>query len=306
MREIFTTIKDDEELEKLSEALSSPIRRKVLRLVCSRSYGILELAELTGVALSTMSFHVKILREAGLIKFVQSPDKHGNEKNVSQACESIYISFDIAKSSKKRTYSISIPIGSYFDFNVTPPCSMMSSKGQIGAMDSSECFLSPRRFQAHLISFLKGYLTYRIPASEFKGRKVKSLTFSLELCSECPNYNNNWRSDIGFAINGKRAFLYKSPGDYGDRRGLLNPDWYPQQSSQYGMLKKFRIDEIGSYIDEKLVGEAKIDEFGLGNEDYFTLQIGVEPNGTHIGGINIFGKGFGDHDQDIVVQVDYE
>ena len=44
-----------------------------------------------------------------------------------------------------------------------------------------------------------------------------------------------------------------------------------------------RIDEIGSYIDEKLVGEAKIDEFGLGNEDYFTLQIGVEPNGTHIG-----------------------
>ena len=67
MREIFTTIKDDEELERIGEALSSPIRRQVLRLVCARSYGILELANITGVALSTMSFHVKILKEAGLI-----------------------------------------------------------------------------------------------------------------------------------------------------------------------------------------------------------------------------------------------
>lgn len=306
MREIFTTIKDDDELEKLSEALSSPIRRKVLRLVCSRSYGILELAELTGVALSTMSFHVKILREAGLIKFVQSPDKHGNEKNVSQACESIYISFDIAKSSKKRVYSLSIPIGSYFDFDVTPPCSMMGAKGQIGAVDSVAPFLSPNRLRARLISFLKGHLTYKVPNEEFKGRKVKSLTFSLELCSECPNYNNNWRSDIDFLINSKKAFTYKSLGDYGDRRGLLNPEWYPSQSSQYGMLKKFRIDEAGSYIDEKMVGEGKIGDYGIQDGDSFTLTIGVKPTGTHIGGINIFGKGFGDHDQDIVVQVDCE
>lgn len=306
MREIFTTIKDDEELERIGEALSSPIRRQVLRLVCARSYGILELANIAGVALSTMSFHVKILKEAGLIKFVSSPDKHGNEKNVSQACESIYISFDIAKSSKKHLYTLNVPIGSYFDFSITPPCSMMGIKNQIGDVDSTAAFYSPRRFDARLISFLKGHLDYRIPTSEFASRKVKSLTWSLELCSECPNYNNNWRSDILFLVNGKEACVYKSAGDYGDRRGLLNPDWYPTQSTQYGMLKKFRIDETGVYIDEKQVSSKKVDEFDIGGGPFFTLQIGVKETGSHVGGLNLFGRGFGDHDQDIVVQVDYE
>ena len=78
------TLLDDEELEAIGEALSSPIRRKIIGLVNEKSRSILELARELNVALSTMSFHIKILKKAGLVKTIGSPDKRGNEKNVSQ------------------------------------------------------------------------------------------------------------------------------------------------------------------------------------------------------------------------------
>ena len=93
MRDIYCNLKDDDMLEKIGDALSSSIRRKILRLLTVKSYSALELASLTNVALSTMSFHLKILKDAKLINMVSSPNKRGNEKNISQSCENIYISF---------------------------------------------------------------------------------------------------------------------------------------------------------------------------------------------------------------------
>ena len=88
------TLLDDEELEAIGEALSSPIRRKIISLVTDKSYSVLELARTLNVALSTMSFHVKVLKNAGLVKTISSPDKRGNEKNVSQDCFDLYINFN--------------------------------------------------------------------------------------------------------------------------------------------------------------------------------------------------------------------
>lgn len=307
MRDIYCNIKDDALLEKIGDALSSPIRRKILVLLTKNSYSALELANLTNIALSTMSFHLKVLKDAGLINMVSSPNKRGNEKNVSQSCENIYISFSQNNSYKKSTYTTELPIGSYFDFDITPPCVMNGKNGQIGEVDSVAPFYSSRRVEAKLFSFLKGWVEYRISTASFKDKTVNSLTFSLEICSECPNYNNSWKSDITFWVNQKEICTYHSMGDYGDRRGLLNPDWYPPQSSQYGMLVKIRIDEKGVWIDNDLVNEGvKIDDLLLNENQYFSLRLGVKHNAHYAGGVNLFGKGFGDHNQDIVVQVAFK
>ncbi len=306
MRDIYCNIKDDDMLEKVADALSSPIRRKMLRLLTKKSYSALELASITNVALSTASFHLKILKEAKLINVVSSPNKRGNEKNISQSCENIYISFSQNAINKKSMYSVELPIGSYFDFDIVPPCIMHGHNGQLGEVDSVLPFFSPRRSEAKLFSFLKGWIEYRIPTAAFRDKVVQSLTFSMEICSECPNYNNTWKSDITFWVNSKEICTYRSMGDYGDRKGLLNPDWYPSQSSQYGMLIKIRVDEEGTWIDNEVVSDVNIDQLRLCSSLFFTLRFGVKPNSHYVGGINIFGKGFGDHNQDIIVQVHYK
>lgn len=300
------TLLDDEELEAIGEALSSPIRRKILGLVNTKSYSILELAREINVALSTMSFHIKILKNAGLIKTIGSPDKRGNEKNVSQDMYELTISFSKPSIPNKNIYSIELPIGSYSNFQITAPCLMCDTKKEIEGYDLVSSFYSPRRNEAQIISFMKGFLEYKISTYPVIEKKISSITFSLEICSECPNYNNHWKSDITFWINDIELCTYRSPGDYGDRKGKLNPSWWPDKFTQYGMLKKIRVDNEGTWLDELLVSDIKLNDLNLLNKDHFSLKIGVKDTSKYVGGINIFGKGFGDHEQDIIVQIAFD
>lgn len=300
------TLLDDEELEAIGEALSSPIRRKILGLVNTKSYSILELARELNVALSTMSFHIKILKNAGLIKTIGSPDKRGNEKNVSQDMYELTISFSKPSIPNKNIYSIELPIGSYSNFQITAPCLMCDTKKEIEGYDLVSSFYSPRRNEAQIISFMKGFLEYKISTYPVIEKKISSITFSLEICSECPNYNNHWKSDITFWINDIELCTYRSPGDYGDRKGKLNPSWWPDKFTQYGMLKKIRVDNEGTWLDELLVSDIKLNDLNLLNKDHFSLKIGVKDTSKYVGGINIFGKGFGDHEQDIIVQIAFD
>lgn len=300
------TLLDDEELEAIGEALSSPIRRKILALVNTKSYSILELARELNVALSTMSFHIKILKNAGLIKTIGSPDKRGNEKNVSQDMYELTISFSKPSIPNKNIYSIELPIGSYSNFQITAPCLMCDTKKEIEGYDLVSSFYSPKRTEAQIISFMKGFLEYKISTYPVIEKKISSITFSLEICSECPNYNNHWKSDITFWINDIELCTYRSPGDYGDRKGKLNPSWWPDKFTQYGMLKKIRVDNEGTWLDELLVSDIKINDLNLLNKDYFSLKIGVKDTSKYVGGINLFGKGFGDHEQDIIVQIAFD
>jgi len=305
MANMNLTLLDDEELEAIGEALSSPVRRKIIALVTVRSYSILELARTLNVALSTMSFHVKILKNAGLIKTINSPDKRGNEKNVSQDCFDLHINFNKPFNTNKNIYSLELPIGSYSDFKIEKPCAICDKYNIIDDFDIPGVFYSPKRIKAQLISFYKGYLEYKISTYPIIDKTITSITFSLEICSECPNYNNHWKSDITFWINNIELCTYRSPGDYGDRRGILNPSWWPEKMTQYGMLKKIRVDKEGTWLDEILVSDVTVDDLNTLDKDFISLKIGIKDTSKYVGGINLFGKQFGDHNQDIIVQISF-
>jgi ArsR family transcriptional regulator len=60
---------DAEELAVLLKALAHPVRIRLLRhLACTGECFFGDLSEITGLAASTTSQHVKVLREAGLIQ----------------------------------------------------------------------------------------------------------------------------------------------------------------------------------------------------------------------------------------------
>jgi len=306
MRRDRLTLDDDERLEKLGDSLSSLTRRKILRLIVEKSYSLLELARELDIPMSTVAFHVKILREANLIKAIPNPSKKGNEKNISFECESVSVFFTDSTNVDRFTNIVKIPLGSFTSFNITPPCAICTKEGIIHPLDDISAFYHPIRLKAQLISFYKGRIVFPIPLENQSPAKLESITISMEICSECPNYNNEWRSNITFYLDDNELATYLSLGDYGDRRGLYTPSFWGNNSSQYGMLVNIRVDNAGTFINGEKTGSTTISDLKLDGKFVTLLKIAVKDDAKYVGGINIFGKDFGDYNQDINVQLAYE
>lgn len=299
-------LNDEQQLARLASALNSTVRRKMLRLLAENRYSVMGLAKILNLSISTTAFHLKFLKDAGLVTVLPNPNKKGNEKNVSQGLASITLNLRANIPCKNAEFNYIVPIGSYTNFDISSPCGLVNADGLVYMHDNPDVFRMAERFGAIMLSFTKGYVEYAIPAFEYKDKEILSFTFSLEICSECPNYNNTWKSDITFWINDKEVCTYRCLGDYGDRKGRFPIPCWPTNSTQYGILKKIRIDNSGTYIDEEFVGLVTLADLSLNARDITTLKIGIKDNARYVGGLNIFGKNSGDTEQDIVVQVSYK
>ena len=191
----------------------------------------------------------------------------------------------------------------FFDFSVNPTCGMLDENGFIGKDDNTHTFCNPNRFFAQLLWFKSGYVEYRFPKS-VDCKKITNLQFSLECCSEAPGYRNEFPSDITFWINEVEICEWRSPGDFGGKRGNYSPEWWPTTSTQYGLLKRINVTKTGSYLDNSHIGKVKLDDLKLNEKDYITFKIGVKENAKNVGGINIFGDKFGNYPQNIQMTIE--
>ncbi len=299
-------IDEEERLNDIVQALNTSVRRKIMTMLSTSSYSIADLAKKLKLPISTVSFHINILRKAGFINIAVKRNTRGNAKIVSRKID--HLSFDFLvdnRQAEHRIFSMDIPIGSFTDAEIEAGCGMASTSGIIIADDTPGVFFSPERYQAQILWFSKGYIEYRVPNYMLKGKQVNSVMFSMELCSEAPNYRNKWESDISFWINGVEVATYVSPGDFGGRRGRLNPDWWSDFSTQYGMMKSLKITQECVFLDETPVSTQNIEKLKLQEGDYIALRIGIKKDAKHQGGINLFGEHFGDYSQGLVYAVDY-
>ena len=96
------------------------------------------------------------------------------------------------------------------------------------------------------------------------------------------------------------------PGDFGSRRGRLTPEfWAGNGATQYGLLTTWEVREDGAYINETKVNKISIDKLNIMEKSYIDVRIGNREDAKYMGGFNIFGKGFGDFNQDIILTMDY-
>jgi len=196
-----------------------------------------------------------------------------------------------------------MPIGLYTRYNVIAPCGLCSVENIIGYLDVPSSFLDPARMKAGLIWFETGYIEYKFPNNSlYKERPVTGVDLVAELSSEIPGTNKEWMSDICVSINGVSIGTWTSPGDYGDRRGKYTPAWWKLEGSQYGLLKSWRVTPSGSFIDGVKISDVNLDDLQLSEHHSITVRIGVEEKAEHVGGINIFGRGFGNYDQDLILR----
>ena len=299
------TLDDSERLAIIGKALSSEVRIRILKLLCSCRLNVNEIAERLDIPASSAAMNVKVLEEAGLI----GTEVQTGARGAAKVCYKNVASIDILLGTTETDEDIDIinmPIGNYVDYKVEPTCGMVNEKGPIDTEDEPRCFYNPERTQAKLLWLGNGYVEYRFPNHMLAGRKIKRIEISAEICSEDHEYNMDWKSDITLWINGIEAGTWECPSDFGGRRGKLNPEWWPDKNTQYGILKTWKVTNKGTYLDKDMVSGRSLDEYSLAEGGYISVRIGNAENAKHIGGMNLFGNCFGDYAQDIVMKIIYQ
>jgi predicted transcriptional regulator len=283
------------------KALASPTRLEILKTLIDKPANISELADHFSLPLSTAALHVRVLEEAGLIFIQEKRGIRGSQKICAIFFEDLYLNMAPKQNDERPTRDVlsRMPLGNYFDCIVSPPCGIAGSRGPIGIDDASSTFYSAARTHAQLIWFTSGYLEYRFATMNIQNKIIKSLIFSFEVCSEAAGYNNDWPSDITIWINGEELFTFRSPGDFGGKRGLYTPLWWPDNSSQFGELHHLEINAAGSFGDGIKCSDLDLAALLTPWKEFISFKIGVKEDADYAGGINIFGEHFGNYSQNI-------
>lgn len=294
----------DEGLE-LFKALGSDMRVEILKLLLeNKQMSMNQIATSLNITGGALTGHIKKLENCGLISTTNESAGHGNQKICVLNTSRILI--DIEKEADAgNVYVAELKIGQYTDLSICPTCGLATADALIGQVDDPRYFDHPDRFNAEILWFTKGYVEYAIPNLIPRNQVITGISISCELSSEAPGINNTWPSDILFSINGTPVGQWTSPGDYGDVKGLLTPDWWPMNWNQYGLLKLLTVSKKGTFIDGLKISDVTIDSLDLRPGKSFRFRMEVRDDADHVGGLTVFGKAFGNYGQGIRVSLNY-
>lgn len=294
----------DDSLETF-KALGSDTRIQILNILLeNEQMSMNQLATELNISNGALTGHIKKLEECGLINISNESAGHGNQKMCSVTQDRIIV--DIKKPiDYKNVFETEIKVGQFSRHQVWPTCGIATSESLIGEFDDIRYFNHPDRFTANILWFTKGYVEYTIPNLIPSNQRITQLSISAELSSEAPGIDNNWPSDISFYINDTKIGMWTSPGDFGDVHGMFTPQWWPQNWNQYGLLKLLVINDYGTYIDGLKISDVSTLSLHLDYSSDIRLRLAVENDSEHVGGITLYGKSFGNYDQDIRVAINY-
>lgn len=197
-------------------------------------------------------------------------------------------------------FQASVPLGLYTSFSVCAPCGLRAVDGVIGLLDMPDTFLDPGRVKAGLLWFTGGFVEYRFPYRS--GPPVRALEFSMELGSDAPGTSPDWPSAISIWVNDVelgnwtlRASRYRQDEPRGG---------WARYGSDHGELTNWRVTSAGSFLDGQKISSVSLANLQLDAAQSIRLRIGVAADATCPGGVNIFGRGFGHHDQEIIMRLE--
>lgn len=295
------------EAESVFKALSTPMRLKIMEMIYKDdNLSMNDLAEALGLTNGAISMHVSKLEEAGLVKIRTTSGKRGTMKIIRPRYDRLMIDLAPIKD-VRHCYTDDIQIGYYTNCSVSPTCGLATNKDIIGSLDDARVFSFPDRFKAGILWFGSGYVEYNLPNHLQAGQCLTELQISFEISSECPEYNEDYPSDIHFSINGINLGMWVSPGDFGARKGYLCPAWWPELLNQYGLLKTLIINNEGCFIDgTNKISDVTIQDLDLNYNSYISFRFEVPKDTANVGGCTLFGEDFGDYNQAIKVKAYYE
>lgn len=300
----FKTIQEAEDVFK---ALSTPMRLKIMEIIYKDDQlSMNDLAEALGLSNSAISMHVSKLEDADLVKIHTTAGKRGNMKIIRPRHDRLIIDFAPMREERK-FYQDDIRVGYFTNFKIAPTCGIATAQKIVGEFDDPRYFTFPERFNAGILWFGSGYIEYDIPNHLQAGQSLTELQISFEICSEYPDFNEDYPSDIYFSINGQALGFWVSPGDFGERKGYVTPQWWPSLLNQYGLLKTLIINDEGTFIDGgSKISDITIDNLNIDYNSSINFRFEVPKDTANCGGFTLFGEEFGDHNQAIRVKSFYK
>lgn len=296
----------DENNLPVFQAMASKTRLQIISILKNNELSIKDLSSILNLSSGITTRHIKMLEQAGIVESYSQPGKRGLLKLCRLKINEMQVIFNNNYEEEKADfYEIKIPVGSYSNFDIQAPCGLSGEKSLIGKIDDPRYFSVIERQAINHLWFTSGYLEYPIPIYDVHTDKIKEIEISLELSSEYPGYNNSFQSDINFYLNHDYLCSWTSPGDFGGRKGKFSPSWW-NLGSEYGLLKTIKLKESGIFLDGIKVSDKKLSSFLKKNEDYYTFKIECPKDSKHPGGINLYGEGFGDFNQNIIIKFSYK
>jgi len=287
------------------KALASDSRLQIVNLLASGDMNINELCAACGVAQPTVTRHIQQLELAGLVTSEYIPSQQGIQKRCRLNYDRLFVSFENLAANELKMDEVSMPIGLYTLANPSGTCGLANRERIIGFVDIPQSFFDPQRATAQIIWMAGGFVEYIFPCTLPSSAELSRLELMMEICSEAPNYDLDYPSDITVWINGVETGTWTCPGDFGGNRGRLNPDWWIEHMTQYGVQKIWSVDTEGSYVDGIKVSDVNFTRAMIVPNQPITVRIGVKPDAEHQGGFNLFGNGFGNYAQDLILRVHY-
>lgn len=298
-------LKSLEEGLDIFKALGSEVRIEIIKILLENNgMNMNELAGRLNITNGALTSHIKKLEDCGLVMIANESAGHGNQKKCTVRLDKILIEVN-PQEDIKNIYQTDLKIGHYSDYHVYPTCGLASNRAIIGEVDDTRYFAHPDRYDADILWFTRGYVEYIIPNFIPHGQKIDQITISMEIGSEAPGSNDVWPSDISFIINDKKVAVWTSPGDFGSVKGIFTPEWWYPNWNQFGLLKILVINSKGTFVDGLQVSDVSISDFDFDYRSTIKLKLEVEDTAEHIGGLTIFGKTFGNYNQDIAVRINY-
>ncbi len=287
------------------KALGSETRLEILSLLVSGDRNINEICLHMNLSQPTVSKHIQILEQVGLIVSEYMPGTQGMQKRCRLRYGQMIVGFESVGESEERLEEVSMPVGLYSLAEAFPQCGLANREKIIGFLDVPQSFLDPDRASAEILWMADGFVEYIFPNTLPMTTEILRMEFICEACSEAPNYNHDWPSDITLWVNNTEVGTWTSPGDFGAKRGALNPSWWIDHMSQYGALKIWAIDREGSSLDGNPLSNITLADANVKPNQPIRLRLGVKRDAMHRGGFNLFGKGFGNYAQDLVLRLHY-
>lgn len=298
----ITNLRDGLEVFK---SLGSEIRIRILEVLLENGpMNMNSIASSLNITSGSLTGHIKKLEDCGLITTTNETASHGNQKICSIAQYKVLLDFEEAMQDTS-VFNTHVRIGQFTSHNVYPTCGLATSEKVVGSLDDVRYFNHPDRYHADILWFTKGYVEYTIPNLIPLNSRVSTIAISMEISSEAPGVNSNWPSDISFFINDVPLGMWTSPGDFGDKKGIFTPMWWSANLNQYGLLKMLVIGKDGTYIEGLKISDVSCNDLNLDSNSDIRFRIAVLDDAKNIGGITLFGKSFGNYDQDIDVSINY-
>lgn len=293
------------------KTLASHRRVQILELLCNQELSISEIAERLDISQPAATIHIQKLEEVGLVKSELCQYNGSVHKRCVRIYDEIVLHLPTPEFHKGDSYyEVEMPIGLFSNFEVAGTCGLVSDTEPVGHADDPNSFLTPKRVFAQLLWFSQGFVEYNFPNNLPQHCEPTCLELTMEICSEAFQHKEDYPSDISFWVNGIDLGKWTSPGDFGGKPGKYSPSWWYIESTQFGLLKKLRIDETGTFMDEEKISDITIQQLDIqpntmSSNNPVVVRLGVKGDAENVGGLNLFGEHFGNYAQNLHMRVQY-